>query len=110
MSGYIGTRLVVPTEVVLEEWGLPWEDNPDKDIKILENTIIEHNRWDVTHRIIVQIGQLIYESFYTVGATEHQDEGPWEMTKEVIFDLVVPVEKTVTVYEKFTTEPLDAGK
>lgn len=40
--------------------------------------IIDNGRWSIIHRCIFQDHGKFYETSYSVGATECQDESPWE--------------------------------
>lgn len=79
--------------------GLTWGDTPD-DIRVISDEIKDNGRWSIYHYIIIQRisdGKFFGDS-YSVGATEQQDERPWEYD-EPNFTEVFPVEKTVIVYE-----------
>ena len=70
------------------------------DLEILiEDKIISHNRWSVVHRLVVRLDGKIYMTTYSVGATEYQDETPWQDETEVEFVEVERKEKVVYVYE-----------
>lgn len=63
--------------------------------------ITSHSRWSVHHRRVFKADGLFYETSYSVGATESQDESPYEYEPEEIECAeVVPVSRTVTVYER----------
>lgn len=55
--------------------GLPYD--------ALEDTIIDNSRWSIHHKIIFKYEDKFYEAYYSVGATESQDEGPWDYEDEV---------------------------
>ena len=69
---------------------------------ILEDKIIEHSRWSVVHSLVFKTDDeegKYYSSIYSVGATESQDESPWEDEgDEIECSEVVPVHKTVIEY------------
>lgn len=57
----------------------------DEMVEILEDAtivvrdrIIEHGRWTVTHELIFKRDGKLWRATYRVGATEGQDEQPWE--------------------------------
>lgn len=50
---------------------------------IVRNRIIDHRRWTVTHEIIFHKEDKLYRLTYRVGATEMQDETPFDGKKEV---------------------------
>lgn len=67
----------------------------------VEDRITGTGRWSVHHALVFRetaTGNL-YTTAYSVGATEQQDEGPFEYTDTVTCDEVRPVEKMVVVYE-----------
>lgn len=73
-------------------------DNPQ--FKVISDEIIEHSRWSVLHWVVLQRisdGRFFADS-YGVGATESQDERPWEYTAPD-FREVFPVERTVVEYK-----------
>ena len=77
-------------------------DSLDENETILDE-IVDHSRWTVEHRRIFKHEGKLYETFYSVGATEQQDESPYEYADARIeCDEVVPVQKPITVYEKIT--------
>lgn len=56
-------------------------DLPDKAI---EKNIIGNSRWSIEHSIIFEdVDGKHYQTYYSVGATEYQEESPWEY-EEVI--------------------------
>ena len=62
--------------------------------------IIDHTRWSVVHWQVFKHEDKYYSTSYSVGATESQDESPYEYDKdELECPEVKPVEKTITVYE-----------
>jgi hypothetical protein len=58
-----------------EEMDLPWS--------ALLDEIYEASRWSTHHRIIFSYQGKFYEAQYSKGATEMQDESPWEYDDEV---------------------------
>ena len=74
-------------------------------IEALEkNAIVEHitdtSRWSVHYRRVFEHEGKLYETFYSVGATECQDESPYEYADdEIECKEVFRKEKLVTVYE-----------
>jgi hypothetical protein len=55
-------------------------DLPDAAIK---DEITDTSRWSIHHRIVFEHNGIFYQTYYSVGATEMQDEGPWEHESEV---------------------------
>lgn len=68
------------------------------------NTVLDeitsHGRWSVSHRRIFRHEGRFYETRYSAGATETQDEAPYDYADDNIeCPEVVPVEKLITVYD-----------
>ncbi len=76
----------------LRELGLPYE--------AIHDEIIGTSRWSIQHKIIFEFHGKYYETEYQVGATEVQDERPWEYDKDVDCYEVELVEKLVKVWER----------
>ncbi len=71
---------------------------------LISDDIVDHQRWSVVHSIIIErkSDNKFFRGWYNVGATESQDESPWEYDAPV-FDEVIPVEKTIIEYVKLDT-------
>jgi hypothetical protein len=69
------------------------------DFRVIEDKITGTSRWSELHRVVFEriADTTLWAMRYSVGATEQQDEQPFEFDdpKPVA---VVPVEKTITVY------------
>ena len=77
---------------------LVWEEH--EEAEIIKNEIVDTSRWSVHHTLIFMFEDKYYRTYYSVGATENQDESPFEYEPDMIeCEEVVPVEKTVIVYE-----------
>lgn len=61
----------------------------------LLDEITDTSRWSIHHRIIFPYQGKFYEAHYSEGATEMQDESPWEYDDEVECDEVQLKEVTV---------------
>ena len=71
------------------------------DIEVIENKLIDNSRWSLHYRMIFRMKDQYYETFYSRGSTEYQDESPYEYDGDMIECYeVVPVEKKVIVYER----------
>jgi hypothetical protein len=72
--------------------------------KKISDTIVSHGRWSVGYKLIFRIVEdpvRYYSVLYSIGATESQDEGPFEYDKDpILCHEVVPVEETVIVYKE----------
>ena len=70
--------------------------------EIIENKIIEISRWTVNYRMIFKTEDGgLFETFYESGATEMQDQQPYEYDDdEIECSEVKPVKTVVTIYER----------
>ena len=84
-----------PKEFLREmEWATP------EGVAIVDEDILRVGRWSISYRRVFSFGGKFYETKYSKGATEVQDERPYEYDDdEIECPEVVPVERTVTVYE-----------
>lgn len=67
-------------DYLLNELQLPY--------KAILDEIEDTSRWSVHHRIVFEYDGKFYETYYSEGATEMQDERPWEYDEEVECDEV----------------------
>lgn len=65
---------------------------------IVSDDVTGNGRWSIYHSVIFQVKGKFLRGNYSVGATEKQDESPWEYSDNVEFEEVEPYEKTVTAY------------
>lgn len=72
----------------------------DSNFVIIEDRIVGTRRWSVVYEIVVQrkTDGKYFKDGYRRGATESQDESPYEYS-EPNFTEVFPVTKTYVVYE-----------
>lgn len=78
-------------EYLIEELDLPYN--------ALEDNITENSRWSIQHEIIFQDNDgKFYKAYYSVGATECQDEAPWEYEDNIT---CYEVKKQKVVVEKW---------
>lgn len=47
------------------------------------NNITDTSRWSIHHEIVFAHDGKFYQTYYSEGATEQQDESPWEYDNEV---------------------------
>jgi len=75
-----------------------WGDSDE--FKVVSDTITGLSRWSVKHKLIIQrlSDNKFFASNYSRGATEIQDEQPYEYG-DPVFEEVFPVEKNIIVYE-----------
>jgi hypothetical protein len=84
-----------------------WDESPVYETR--QKIIVDTSRWAIQYEQVcehVPSGRC-FRFYYQVGATEYQDERPFEYDKEVIAVEVRPVEKRVTVYEPVKEVPND---
>ncbi len=62
-------------EFLMNELDLPWS--------AIENNIVDSSRWSISYEIVFKHEEKYYSAYYSVGATESQDESPWEYEDEV---------------------------
>jgi len=72
---------------------------------VIEDNIVGHRRWSVDHEIVFKRDGKFYTSSYSIGATESQDESPWEYDgNNVECTEVCRVTKTVEVWVPVSQE------
>lgn len=64
--------------------------------EILVNKVAEVTRWSIRYDLVFKYKGKYYSSYYAEGATEQQDEQPWEYDEPSVVE-VKPVEETVTI-------------
>jgi hypothetical protein len=84
------------TKFLKEELDLPYS--------AVEDWITGHGRWNVHHAIVFKYDDTFYMANYSVGATEMQDERPWEYEDEVECMPVKQVEKIIKGWEPLNVE------
>ncbi len=67
---------------------------------VLLDEICDHRRWSVGHYVIFRYEGRLWRTNYSVGATESQDETPWQYDEEVVCHEVEEYEKTVKGYRR----------
>ena len=65
----------------------------------IKDEIYDNSRWSVHHSIVFVHNDKFYKTGYSVGATEMQDESPWEYDTDVECVEVKLVEKLVKTWE-----------
>jgi hypothetical protein len=74
-------------EFLTDELDLPW--------KAIEDTIIDTRRWSIDHEIIFKYEDKYYQTTYSIGATEGQEEAPFEYDPDEIECLEVEQKEVV---------------
>ncbi|WP_342759508.1 hypothetical protein [Kineothrix sedimenti] len=55
----------------------------DLPYSAIVDEIVETSRWSIHHRIVFEDKGKFYQAYYSEGATECQDESPWEYEDEI---------------------------
>jgi len=75
------------------------DDRGNKETTVLDE-IIDQTRWSTVNRRVFKHEGKFYETVYSYGSTESQDESPYEYDEdEIECKEVFEVQKLVTVYE-----------
>ena len=75
--------------------------NGDDDAyRVIRDEIVDNTRWSIVHSVVIQsvADNRFWSDCYSVGATESQDESPWEYN-EPAFTEVFPVEQVTIAYK-----------
>lgn len=71
----------------------------EEQVTVLDE-IISQSRWSIHHRRVFSFNGKFYETKYSVGATEYQEERPYsDEDDEIECKEVFPKEKIIIVYE-----------
>jgi len=73
--------------------------NGDSEYKSILEEFIGNGRWSLHYRLVFEKDGMFYETSYSRGATESQDEQPFEYQDEVKCKRVYPYQKTTTDYK-----------
>lgn len=67
--------------------------------EVIKDTIVETTRWSIVHECIFKFGGLLYKTSYRRGATEMQEESPYEYDEDMIeCQEVLAVKRMITDY------------
>lgn len=58
-------------------------DELDLPYSAIKDDIVDTSRWSIHHKIVFEDNGKFYETYYSEGATECQDESPWEYEDEI---------------------------
>lgn len=84
---------------------LVWKDlDEDEDYEVIVDEIISTTRWAIVHKLIFKHDGKFWQTTYNVGATEMQDEIPFDYTEVVKCSQVVPKEIATIKYVLATDE------
>ena len=87
-------------DFLVDELGLPYEDGDN----IQSDYIVDTTRWSEIHDLIFKYEDKFYQTSYSVGATECQDERPWEYDDEVECTEVHKVSVQMSVWKPVEVE------
>ena len=73
-------------DFLVDELELPYDSD-----KIKINEIVDTTRWSILYDLVFEFEGKFYRTSYSVGATESQDESPWEYVAEVECHEVIEV-------------------
>ena len=51
--------------------------------EFISDELYDNRRWSIQHKLVFKLDGKLYIAYYSVGATEYQDEGPWDYDTEV---------------------------
>jgi hypothetical protein len=100
MSGkWTSWRTMEPEYIVLTKEEAIDMLNGDSNNKIVIEEFAGKSRWSLHYRVIFERDGNYYETRYRRGATEGQDEQPFEYEDEVKCKRVYPYQEVVTFYK-----------
>ena len=74
-------------------------DELDLPSSAIEDKMVDATRWSIIHVIIFNYEGKTYQASYSEGATECQDESPWEFDDEIECTEVHKVERVIELWE-----------
>lgn len=81
--------------------GTLWEED-NIDLRLVETKLVDTSRWSLLYRMVFEdlTDERLYMTHYSVGATEQQDESPFQYDDdEIMCTEVEEVQVTVTDYK-----------
>lgn len=85
-----------------DELDLPARPGKYDSVEVLAETLLDSRRWSLDYELVFRLPDQpegeAWRVYYSVGATEQQDERAWEYEEEVEATLVRQVLKVVTVW------------
>ena len=82
---------------LIDELGLPFDEY--NGCKIISNVLVDNSRWSLNYELVFYFENKYYMTWYSVGATEQQDERPWEYDDIVDCFEVRPIDRIVRDFE-----------
>jgi hypothetical protein len=62
----------------------PGDETDEGGYTIMENRMVDRDRWSIHHELVFKFEDKFYLAPYSVGATEYQDESPWQHESEFV--------------------------
>lgn len=82
--------------------GYYYTETSDKleEFEIISDDVSSTSRWSYHHEIVLKrySDNKYFTGTYSIGATEYQDEKPYQYKNTAVFKEVVPLEKVITYY------------
>lgn len=86
---------------VLVELACCTEGDEHEGLTLIQTKLIDHSRWSLVYEMVVKHDDYFYKTTYSKGATEMQDESPFEYEDdEIECNLCYPVNVQVTEYHE----------
>lgn len=89
-------------DYIMDHLGLPYSPHEDRVTVVLDEVEDDSGRWSVLRRLVFRLADQpedeAWETFYSVGKTELQDETPWELDDSVECYPVKRTTKTIVVW------------
>lgn len=76
-----------------------YHDDEFGDFEIIENKIVDSSRWSIRYEIVFKYDDKFYATSYSRGATECQDESPFDYERSDEVDCIEVEQKTTLVVE-----------
>jgi hypothetical protein len=67
------------------------------DLKLIQDEIVDNSRWSIIHSMVFEHSGVLYQTDYSVGATEQQNESAFEYDDDEIDCVVVKGVETVVI-------------
>jgi hypothetical protein len=88
-----------------------FEYNGEPIIIIEGPKLVDHSRWNIIYEVVFKYFDKYYQTHFSRGATEMQDEEPYEHDDDEVFcPEVIPTQVVHTVYTKVETTKVKAAK
>ena len=90
---------VMATRTFKRDWMIDVLNGDTEDTEVILDKIYDTSRWSIRSELVFKFENKFYHTCYSRGATEQQDESPWEYDGEDIeCSEVKPVEVITVEY------------